>query len=191
MKSMMSSQSGHSRFFYSCKNSPLGYKGKFQLRKHCTTIQFEVCSEFLYTSQLSATVKVLEEQLPSIFCCQCFNDDNIPFTKEVENTELGHLFEHILLEFLCKEKLHLGENSADYSGVTNWNWKRDPRGTFRININIGKEESHIFASALQHTVALVNQIIEESELEYSLTPAPSSLIPTTSSLQLAPVIVPH
>jgi hypothetical protein len=144
-------------------NKAVGYNGKVRLLKSSARICLQVSPDLLYTGQLSATLKVLRKQLPSIFKCECFNEDNRPFREEVKNTELGHLFEHVLLEFLCKEKLNDGCDFADFSGVTNWNWKRDPRGTFHIHIGMKKEESMYFYKALQQTIEIINSIIDQSD----------------------------
>lgn len=144
-------------------NTNVGYQGKVKVLKNSARICLQVSPQLLYTSQLTATLKVLRKHVPSIFTCECFNEDGHPFKEEVKNTELGHLFEHILLEFLCKEKLHHGCDFADFSGVTNWNWKRDPRGTFHIHIKVNKEESAYFYAALKSAIDILNLIIQKSD----------------------------
>jgi hypothetical protein len=59
------------------------------------------------TSTIPATSLQLALHLPSIFGCNCFNDGNKSFGEECKNTELGHLFEHIMLEYLCIEKMKM------------------------------------------------------------------------------------
>ena len=66
------------------------------------TIQF--FTSFYTTKPMPQTIPMLELMIPRIFAHQCFNNYNRSFKKEAAETELGHLFEHILLEFLCQFK---------------------------------------------------------------------------------------
>src|SRR5579859_7486648 len=68
------------------------------------------------TKDFPNTFDLLEKFLPSILYSQCFNDEKIPFCQEVKQTEIGHLFEHILLEYLCLNKISFGGKKATYSG---------------------------------------------------------------------------
>jgi hypothetical protein len=111
------------------------------------------------TRLLPATFPVLTENLPSIFNCQCFNDANKNFVDESKSTEIGHLFEHIMLEYLCMGKLENGHTDAVYEGTTNWNWEKDPIGTFYIKIKVGFEDLLIIRSAFDKTVCLLNKIL--------------------------------
>ncbi len=108
----------------------------------------------LSTCQYAHTLNFFARELKSILCSQCYNQDDLPFAQEICNTEIGHLVEHVLLEYLCEEKIKLGYSQAEYSGRTDWNWLVNPRGTFRIRIKISPDESDIFARALQQTVDL-------------------------------------
>lgn len=111
------------------------------------------------TRLLPLTAPVLAEHLPSIFKCECFNYANKSFIDESKNTEIGHLFEHIMLEYLCMGKLENGHADAVYEGTTNWNWEKDPIGTFYINIKVGFEDLLIIKSAFDKTVCLLNKIL--------------------------------
>lgn len=118
------------------------------------------------TREFPFTFELLQKFLPSILQSQCFNDEKNPFSKEVRQTEIGHLFEHILLEYLCLNKISLGGKKATYSGVTNWNWKKDRRGTFHIHINSGYKDNHLFESSLKQSIELINLILHSQEREY-------------------------
>lgn len=114
------------------------------------------------TQHIPATHSILKTNLPTIFQSMCFNDDELPFAKEVVATEVGHLFEHILLEYLCEEKVARGYDEVEFSGETQWNWREDPRGTFHIMITSTHEDLDIFAIALQKTIILVNKILQST-----------------------------
>lgn len=125
-----------------------------------TVITMELAIPFVSTKDFPATVSVLKRRLPSILKSQCFNDENLPFLHEVRATEIGHLFEHILLEYLCMLKLLKGSSDVTFSGTTNWNWYRDPRGMFHIRVNAGFTEADIFPEALERSITLLQEILQ-------------------------------
>ena len=114
----------------------------------------------LNTVHLPRTYAILKKFLPSVLTTECFNDLSIPFYKEVRRTEIGHLFEHILLEYMCRLKIAKGFRSAVYEGRTRWNWERDPKGLFHIHINCGMKDSDILPIALNKSIALVNIVLQ-------------------------------
>src|ERR1700737_3152384 len=85
---------------------------------------------YINTGEIPFIVDQLKEYLPNVLMTQCYNEDNLPFALEVRNTEIGHLFEHILLEYLCQLKIAKGFAKAEFAGRTRWNWIKDPRGKF-------------------------------------------------------------
>ena len=115
------------------------------------------------TRDFPQTNNILKLYLPTILRSTCYNEDHLPFHKEVSRTEIGHLFEHILLEFLCIIKLEKGYNFVSYEGVTDWNWIRDPKGTFHITIKANSEELDILSEALDRSMSLLNGILSKEE----------------------------
>src|SRR4051812_19075040 len=99
-----------------------------------TFIKMSLFTDYYHTNSLPQTSPILQEELPPVLKTQCFNELNLPFSSEVKNTEIGHLFEHILLEYLCQEKIADGYKKASFRGVTRWNWKNEAKGTFHIMI---------------------------------------------------------
>lgn len=128
-----------------------------------TRIRMESQTNKIYTKDLPRTTGVLKRFLPSIFHCECFNYNNHSFSEEVKNTELGHLFEHMLLEFLCLKKIEEGHDGAIFEGKTSWNWKKDKSGTFYIDINAGKNDFSIFNDALTKSINLAKAIVLNSQ----------------------------
>lgn len=102
---------------------------------------------------------ILQRKLPSILLSTCFNNNNLPFSQEVEATELGHLFEHILLEYLCLEKLSLGVEEASFSGVTTWDWNRKKYGTFSITCTLNTNDFLLVSPAMNKTIRLFEEIL--------------------------------
>lgn len=111
------------------------------------------------TRNIPATIPVLSQDLPSIFKCQCFNDQKKNFREESEETELGHLFEHVMLEHLCMEKLASGAEEAIYEGVTKWNWTKETPGTFNIEITAGIEDLDYIRKAFDRSISLLTKIL--------------------------------
>jgi len=134
---------------------------KITYTKSATKINMALQIPIVNTKDITDTASILQMYLPSVLYSTCFNDDKLPFAVEVQATEIGHLFEHILLEYLCYFKLLTGEKSAEYSGVTKWNWEKDPWGVFNITINAGLDEFEIFAQAMQQTILLTQYILNE------------------------------
>lgn len=116
-------------------------------------------SRTLYTSELPNVPQILKDRLPEIFGAQCFNDQNLPFHREVEQTELGHLLEHIILEYLCNLKLERGHKNPCFWGITRWDWTRNPKGTFHITIKIARRDSVILPEALERSISLFNLLL--------------------------------
>jgi hypothetical protein len=135
------------------------YSLNLQQRKTRIRITMKLFGNVVNTKTIPHTVKILKKALPSVLHTQCFNDEGLPFVKEVKKTEIGHLFEHILLEYLCLLKLASGRKIATFKGNTNWNWERDTWGTFHITINAGEKDAHLMPQAMDASIKLLNSII--------------------------------
>lgn len=128
-------------------------------RNGVATITMSLFTSYFHTNHLPNTHNILNENLPEVLRTQCFNDSDLPFEIEVKNTEIGHLFEHIILEYMCQIKIKNGYKKASFRGVTNWNWKKDVRGTFHIKIGIKPEDIIFLESALEKSMKLLNKLL--------------------------------
>jgi len=146
--------------YYSSPN----YELSIAQTQSSTTIHMSVLKNIYTTKEIPLTKKLLKKTLPSVLTSKCFNPSNFPFWREVEQTETGHLFEHILLEYLCIQKIDSGAKESIYNGTTYWNWRKQPLGTFTINIDIGQREHHIFNSAVIPAVTLMEQVFQQKEI---------------------------
>ncbi|HUQ85109.1 MAG TPA: hypothetical protein VM077_02190 [Candidatus Limnocylindrales bacterium] len=140
--------------------------------RRSTRIAANFFSDELTTKNLLYTLSILKAKLPSTLRSKCFNKDNLPFEKEVINTELGHLFEHILLEYIGEIKRSLGMKNPIHNGITKWNWNKDKRGVFHITIDLGTKDEDILQVSLSKTMLLVEEIMI-SEQNIHINPAPS------------------
>jgi hypothetical protein len=126
-----------------------------------TNITMRLLTPLVRTVNLPNTYTTLLEVLPSIFDSKCFNDKKFSFSKEVLNTEIGHLFEHILLEYLTQLKFSYDNKNVSYSGLTSWDWHKEEQGVFHIRVDIGNFDSYIFAVALEKSTKLLNKILKD------------------------------
>lgn len=161
-------------YFPSTTSEEPSYRLACTYARKYTYLKMEFTGSLLHTCEFSATLPVLKKNLPSIFNSSCFNEYNLPFRQEVRDTEMGHLFEHILLEYLCmySSKYYKG-GDAMFRGETKWNWKADPRGVFHIYVSSDITHIYAFKKALARAIELINKIIRESEIKPANSPAPA------------------
>ncbi len=125
-----------------------------------TGIKMKLFTNYLNTQNLPKTHSTLRRVLPSILGSKCFNEKHLAFAEEVKSTEIGHLFEHILLEYLTKLKKLYDGKSVSFSGVTSWDWTKEERGVFHITISAGVKDAKIVEEALILSTQLLNKIIK-------------------------------
>lgn len=150
------------------------YKNLFSLvtksYSNKTYVNMQVLCGIHTTKNLPHTRKTLKKMLPSIFYSTCYNDENLPFSREMQDTEIGHLYEHILLELLAMYKREKTRNIGNIQGITEWNWKNEPKGTFHIHISVGKKDEHLLFNSIKRA----NEIMEQILLSQSITHASST-----------------
>jgi len=133
------------------------------LGKRSAQLTMRIFSTELTTKRMTRVTTLLKKHLPSIFFSTCYNDGNLPFLEEVKQTELGHLYEHILLEYISLAKSQQGALEGDYYGETSWDWNEESPGTFHITINVGTNDASILGQAIESSNALFNQLLESQE----------------------------
>jgi hypothetical protein len=109
----------------------------------------------VHTAELPGFAESLASHLPSILCTRCRCGSDGLFAAELPHTETGHALEHAILAFLERDGLRC-------RAVTEWNWRREPWGTFHIALfgkHIGVRET---MQALRPAVALVESAIAQS-----------------------------
>lgn len=132
---------------------------KIRQTRKVTLIDMQVFGPVVNTVDIPNTLNFLQSNYPNVLKTQCFNDKDLPFRIEVKATELGHLFEHILLDNLCALKIKKGASSAVFNGTTSWNWKENPYGSFQIWIDIGKKDLDLLIEGLKITIGLTKSLI--------------------------------
>ena len=140
-------------------NSPL-FNLKIRQNKNTTAIDMQLGVSFVNTCDIPQTLEFLSQNYPSVLRTQCFNDKNLPFAVEVQATEIGHLFEHILIDNLCSLKIKNGARKASFNGITSWNWQKYERGSFQIRIDIGHQDLDLLIAGLKITIELTKQLMQ-------------------------------
>ncbi|EKD90969.1 MAG: hypothetical protein ACD_30C00054G0016 [uncultured bacterium] len=139
-----------------------------------TSIKMVMLTNHLNTKTLPNTTKVLNNNLPKIYSHKCFNYLNAPFQREVKKTEIGHLFEHILLEYLSDLKKDPDEKFI-LEGKTKWDWQTDNVGIFHIKLNIGFSDEVIVYSALEKAISLLKIILKTNSKKAQILQKPQTL----------------
>jgi hypothetical protein len=67
--------------------------------------------------------------LPELGRHRCENGSGREFADELDDTEVPHLFEHVVLELMARSG-----SPRTLRGETEWDFKRDGRGVFRVSV---------------------------------------------------------
>ena len=126
-------------------------------------LYMKVSSPFVKTRFLPQTHAFLKQHAPAVLTTTCFNDKNLPFSEEVKDTEFGHLFEHILIQYLYLLKTAAGETNIVCNGRTNWDWKTNPFGSFLITVQTNKTDVLLFRLALEKTICVCNRLLSSHQ----------------------------
>lgn len=139
------------------------------------------------TKDIPLTAPILKKRLPTILRSTCFNEFNNPFYEEVKATEIGHLFEHILIEYICMLKIASGYAAVEYTGLTKWNWLIYPKGTFHITVSAGIKDKKILFAAISRTIKLIDFLFTSvrSQTE-KLVPLPAAYYKSSVYYQTIP-----
>jgi len=105
------------------------------------------------------TFTFLKQNFAPVLETKCFNAQHLPFTQEVKDTEIGHLFEHLLLSFLTLHKRAAGEKNTLFRGVTSWDWTKEPFGTFHITIYLDTADQKYVKGALSQSIILTRLLL--------------------------------
>lgn len=149
---------------YSSENFDISYKtGDFT-----TQAIMQMKRPIVMTSKLPHTHTFLQTNFPQVLTTRCFNDSNLPFCEEVKNTEIAHLFEHILLQYLYQEKSARGFSQITFNGRTYWDWEKNPYGSFKIIIDAGRLDLPWLATASQKATQLLESLLLPTNHDFTV-----------------------
>lgn len=83
------------------------------------------------TDTLPGFSKRLLSFLPQLRIHACHNDAHKSFSMELENTEVAHVFEHVVVELVAQLGRH---PRSEIRGKTAWNFAVDGQGVYRVRI---------------------------------------------------------
>jgi hypothetical protein len=144
-------------------------KGKVEL-----VVRFP--SGAVHTAELPGFAESMAENLPAILCTRCHSGNGGTFAAELPHTETGHVLEHAILA-------HLEHQGLRCRAITEWNWRREPWGTFHIAFfgkHVGVRET---LDALRPALAVVESAILRSLSYLSTIGVAEPAAPTYCQLQ--------
>ena len=86
-------------------------------------------SELMRTAQSHDLNERALGLLPGLGLHECENDAGRSFAEELTDTEVPHLFEHVVMELMAK-----AGSPRTLKGETQWDFRRDGRGIFRVSV---------------------------------------------------------
>jgi len=113
-----------------------------------------VPSHLTRTSQVPELKQNILRMFPSIVDHQCDNDRKVDFVEELTDTEIAHVFEHVLIEIIGQED----ELAVSLKAQTIWNWRLNPRWTYQIEVDYANED--IFLRSVVKTAKVLREMIE-------------------------------
>ncbi len=94
--------------------------------------------------------------LPGLAGHRCFNDAGKSFAEEIADTEVPHLFEHVVLELMAE-----AGSPRSLKGETAWDFKRDGRGVFRVSLEY--DDDLVCLGAIKSAGNIVRYVLEGGE----------------------------
>lgn len=82
----------------------------------------------------------------------CDNDKCQSFPEELKETELAHVFEHVLLDLIGEKDKEIRR----IKGYTSWDWRKSERNTYEIHLHYTEKE--IMSEALTDAISSFGQI---------------------------------
>ena len=95
--------------------------------------------------------RLLFKLFPHLSSHRCDNDNGYTFKKESRNTEIPHLFEHLIIELQGQV-----QKSRILKGETQWNWRIDPRGRFHVYVDY--ENEMLVLGAIRFAERIINAL---------------------------------
>ncbi len=130
------------------------------LKHNQNSISITLQTSILSTKELLQTETILNQLLPSIYAHKCFNDHNYSFKKEVLNTQLGHFFEHVFMEYMYQHlNLTKERDKTVINGLTTWDWNKQIKGIFNIEISTEYIHPETVKIALDQSIKLLNTLL--------------------------------
>ena len=152
------------------KHSTIINSKSFDLTLAADEESVELCMQlktpFTTTKSIPSTFEFLQDNFPEVLVTKCYNKESLPFSEKVNDTQIGHLFEDVLLQLLAED------HNRTFLGVTNWDWRegKDPKGTYYITISVSLNEMYLLKNALRKAVELIEQLLGQVRPQPAIRP---------------------
>jgi hypothetical protein len=126
-------------------------------KAHETHIDFRHSLPIRNTQEIAEIFDFFKSNFPDIYLSECFNEGNFSFSEEIRNTELGHLFEHILLVKLVQLKVGKGFDNVRFIGRTYW--KGEASQEAKIIFSAGYKDRAFFMQAFSESLEIFKKAL--------------------------------
>jgi hypothetical protein len=99
--------------------------------------------------------RLLFKLFPHLARHRCENDNGYSFRRECQETEIPHLFEHLIIELQGQ-----AQRVSNLKGETEWNWRVDPRGRFHVYVDYDNEM--LVLGAIRAAERIINALDSKS-----------------------------
>jgi len=120
------------------------------------TVEMPNPDRFL-TSQAPHLPRRLFRLFPNLSQHKCENGRGYTFRRECRQTEIPHLFEHLIIELQAQ-----AQPAEVLRGETHWNWRVDPKGRFHVFVDY---ENELLAVGAIRLAERILQSLDERHLE--------------------------
>ena len=117
-----------------------------------------------HTSQVPHLPRMLFRLFPRLAHHKCDNDLGLSFRQECRQTEIPHLFEHLIMELQAQAQY---ADVLILRGETEWNWRVDPRGRFHVYVEY---ENELLAVGAIRLAERILSALDQRDLEAIDTP---------------------
>ena len=117
-----------------------------------TVIHLHVPSHIRNTKQIEGFSQKCLSKHPHLKYHLCENDKCLSFPEELEETELAHAFEHVLLDLIGEKD----KSVRKVRGFTAWDWRKFEQDTYQIHLHY--TDKNVFESALKDAVESFNYL---------------------------------
>lgn len=111
-------------------SNPLSLR-KIDFYKDKTVVHLHVDPRYRKTSQIEGFAQKCLQNYPRLKYHLCDNDLCLSFCEELEDTELAHAFEHVVLDLIGQRDKKIER----VKGFTEWNWQEHQKDTYQLHFD--------------------------------------------------------
>lgn len=96
------------------------------------------------------------ELLPELEKHLCDNGSDKTFAEEIADTEVPHLFEHVVMELMAQ-----AGSPRSLKGETSWDFRRDGKGVFRVSVEY--DDDFVCLGAIKLADRVMGYLLDDGE----------------------------